>query len=278
MATSTTTSNPSSAYKELWSNKDVQDLHARFDAELRQTESLKGFEALMHRFFGPTGLLEEGLDVWRGADASFDDVMAAAMEFFQFKYIIQMNFFMQGYPEEAVKEWWKSEGPKSFDEEESYGDEAVKRIFQRFNEDTKAVKTLLELEQAVGLYLSPTGVIAREFAKAEALEERQQIRRCAELFQVRGHMDSTLFAIDFATKSNTWTIPFVRGLVYGFERDLKGVNDDTSVAPLKKRYSEKDGLVAQAVARAKKENNTVAEEELKRFSDSLKEFFQSENE
>jgi hypothetical protein len=272
-----TATKPESVYEELWSNKDVRDLHARFDTELDKVKSQNEFEALMRRFFGPTGLLEEGLDVWRGADVSFDEVMKAALEFLQLKYLIQMNFFMQGYSEELVKEWWKSAGPKPFDQESSYLDESVKRILLRFNEDAQGAKTLSELEQVGGLYLSPTGVVAREFAKAEGLEERQQIQKCAELFQVRGHMESSLFAIDFATKTEAWATPFVRGLVYKFERELKAVDSDKAAEALKERLLGKGGLVEQAEARAKKEKNSVAEEELKRFSDSLKEFFQGEN-
>ena len=278
MASSTTTVKPDSVYEELWTNKDVRELHARFDSELNEAKSQQDFEALMRRFFGPTGLMEQSLDVCRGADVPFEDVMKAALEFLQFKYLIQMNFFMQGYSEELVKEWWKSCGPKPFDQENAYLDETVKRILQRFNEDAQGAKTLSELEQVGGLYLSPTGVVAREFAKAETLEERQQIQRCAELFQVRGHMESTLFAIDFATKSEAWTVPFVRGLVYRFELELKEVNNDKAAEALKSRFMGKDGLIEMAVARAKKEKNTTADEELKRFSDSLKEFFQGENE
>jgi|AMWB02.1.fsa_nt_gi hypothetical protein len=277
MASPTTTSKLDSVYEELWSNKDVRELHARFDTELNQAKSQQDFEALMRRFFGPTGLMEQGLDVCRGADVPFEDVMKSALEFLQFKYLIQMNFFMQGYSEELVKDWWKSSGPKPFDQENSYLDESVKLILQRFNEDAQGAKTLSELEQVGGLYLSPTGVIAREFAKAESLEERQQIQRCAELFQVRGHMESTLFAIDFATKSEAWTVPFVRGLVYSFERELKDVNNDKAAEALKTRFIGKDGLVEKAVVRAKKEKNTTAEEELKKFGDSLNEFFQGEN-
>ena len=278
MASSTTTSKLDSVYEELWTNKDVRELHARFDTELNEAKSQQDFEALMRRFFGPTGLMEQGLDAYRGADASIEEVIKAAMEFLQFKYLIQVNFFMQGYSEDLVKEWWKSGGAKAFDQENSYLDDSVKRILQRFNEDAQGAKTLSELEQVGGLYLSPTGVIAREFAKAETLEERQQIQRCAELFQARGHMESTLFAVDFATKSEAWTVPFVRGLVYRFERELKDVSNDKAAEALKARFIGKDGLVEKDIARARKEKNTTAEEELKRFGDSLKEFFEGENE
>ena len=270
------TSKPESVYEELWSNKDVRSLHIRFDAELAKVKSQEEFTSLMGRFFGPAGLLEEGLDVWRGADVPEEDVIRAASEFFQLKFLIQCDFFLNGYPEDVVEKWWKARGPKPFNQEESYSSESVKKLFHRFNEDVSDAKHLSDLEQIGALYLSPTGVLAREFAKAEALEESEQIQTCAELFQLRGHIEGTMFIFDFSVKSERWTVPFVRGLVYAFERELKGAEDKRALQKLKGLFLGKDGLVGQACMRAGQEKNAVAEEQLNLFSSSLKEFFQGE--
>ena len=269
-------SKPESVYEELWSNADVRSLHIRFDEELAKVKSPEEFSSLMGRFFGPTGFLEEKLDAWRGADVPEEAVIRAAAEFFQLKFLIQCDFFLNGYPEKLVETWWKSRGPKPFDQEESYSSESVKKVFHRFNEDVQEAKKLSDLEQIGGLYLSPTGVLAREFTKAEALEEEQQIQTCAELFQLRGHIEGSLFMFDFSVKSERWTVPFVRGLVYTFERELKVIDDKKALQTLKGRFLGKDGLIEKAAAKACHEKNAVAEEQLNLFSSSLKEFFQGE--
>ena len=275
--TSQVTEKSEAIYEQLWTNTDVRNLHARFDSELEEVKDPKGIEGLMKRFFGPVGLMEKGLDVWRGAAVSADDVMNAAAEFIQFKFLIQVDFFLHGYSEELVKKWWKERGPKPFNHEDSYQDESVKRLFRRFNEDAQGATMLSDLEHIGELYLSPTGVLACEFAKAEALEESQQIQKCAELFQLRGHIEFSLFAVDFGAKAERWTVSFVRALVYTFERDLKGIENEKAFLELKGRLLGKGGLVDETVALARKEKNIVAEEELKLFRASLEEFFQGEN-
>ena len=110
--TSQVTEKSEAIYEQLWTNTDVRNLHARFDSELEEVKDPKGIEGLMKRFFGPVGLMEKGLDVWRGAAVSADDVMNAAAEFIQFKFLIQVDFFLHGYSEELVKKWWKERGPK----------------------------------------------------------------------------------------------------------------------------------------------------------------------
>ena len=120
-----------------WTQPDVLELHKMFDQEFAQTRSPEEGEALFHRFFAPTGLVDEKLREWQGKDVEFNDVMAVAFEIFAFKSFVFTCFFFNEFPEELVKEWWQNPGMRSWANDKAFLEPSVKKIKDTF--DTEVV-------------------------------------------------------------------------------------------------------------------------------------------
>lgn len=262
-----------------WTHPEVVSLHTLFDQEFAQTHSPEEGEALFRRFFSPTeGLVEQKLAEWRGKDAPFNEVMTLAFELYSFSCFIFSCFFFNDYPEEIVKEWWKDPGMRSWVHEKAFQEPSVLKVKEQFDHDATNCRTMLDLEGLRGKYLSPQGIIAREFGNLKKLSQKKQVAIGAELLSLKSYIDYGLFATEYSAKTATWIVPEVRKIQYQFENDLKALQSDEEFRALEQRYMGIDGVLymAEQEAEAKKGSSKLQHvEELGRLRDALQSFFSS---
>jgi hypothetical protein len=261
-----------------WTHPEVVGLHKLFDQEFEQTRSQKDGEALLQRFFGPNGLVEGKLQEWQGKDVECNDVMRVAFELHSFTCFVFTCIFFNEFPEELVKEWWQDPGMRSWASEQAFLEAPVKKIRAVFDEEASSCKSMLDLESLREKYLSPEGVISREFSTLRTLNPKQQLAVGAELFSLKSYIDYALFAIEYSAKVETWTTPEVRVLQYQFERELKACTSDEEFLGLEKRYLGEEGVIASKLNELKRkrgEKKAKHVEELGRMKDALQSFFSS---
>jgi hypothetical protein len=257
-----------------WTEPDVRQLHALFDSEAKKAQSAEEGEELLHRFFGPGGLVDQKLAVWRGKDADIATVLKVAFELYTFKFFVFTCFFLNEYSDDLVRQWREQDEAQREKAEASDG--PVAHIRQEFDAKLAACQSIFDLEGLKALYLSPTGVLAQEFTKARKLDDRAQVAIGAALFHLRSYIEYMLFEADFSTKSSMWTVPVVRAMVYDFEEALKSSTSEEDFRTIQQRYHQDTGCVAVAL-RSMREHpetlNAVYENELVRLQETIQSFF-----
>ena len=262
-----------------WTQPDVLELHAMFDREFAKIKSLDDLEALFHRFFAPTGLVEEKRKEWQGKDATIEEVMTVVFELYSFRSFVYTCVFFNDFPDEVVSEWWRSPGIRSIADEDAFMEAPVKKIQQAYDKDAAASDTRLDLQKVRQEYIFPGGVIDKAFSTLNTKTPKKQVAIGAELFCLKGYIEFTLFEIEFSTTSAVWTVPEVRMVQCRFEDDLLAARSDEDVDAVEKRYLGEGGVIAaqkEMVKQKKGEAKTRHAEELTRFQDALQVFFSSQ--